>query len=347
MAVGAPAPPRAEKPQGIRPLRSGQVSGGTQRAPPRSDHLRSPACGGSGRRGGRFGPDPHSGDHPRPRAGRSPYRAPDGRGDTCQLLCLFGTIKMNSRLLALLPLLLPSTLHAATLGDEVQAFLNVAAVSGRERPAADFIAGRLPGLPATRDALGNVVLTVGSGEPRRLLACALGEPGFIVSAIQEDGLLRAVPGGGPVGALWTQSFEGQTVVIGGAQGWRPGAVVLPSVHLRQGGGPRERPFSVEDLYIDVGAASALEVAAMGIRLMDPVALIRRPMRLQGGLVAAPAAARKGACVALADVARRSRSAPGTGTVVFAWTVSDEINRSGLQHVTRERGPFQEALLMDS
>ncbi|MFL6258180.1 MAG: M20/M25/M40 family metallo-hydrolase [Thermoanaerobaculia bacterium] len=248
----------------------------------------------------------------------------------------------------LILLLIPSPiLHAATLADEVQAFLSVTAVSGRERPAADFIAGRLAGLPVSRDALGNLVLTVGSGEPRRLAACALGEPGFIVSAIQEDGTLRAVPVGGPVGALWTQSFEGNTVVIGGAQGWRAGAVVLPSVHLRQGGAPRERPFSVEDLYIDAGAASAAETAAMGIRLMDPVALIRRPMRLAGGLAAAPAAARKGACAALADVARRYKAAPGAGTVVFAWTFSDEINRSGLQHVARERGPFQEVLLMDS
>jgi putative aminopeptidase FrvX len=254
---------------------------------------------------------------------------------------------MKLRHLLLLLLLLPSTLHAATLSDEVQAFLSIAAVSGRERPAADFIAGRLAGLSASRDALGNVVLTVGSGGPRRLAACALGEPGFIVSAIQEDGLLRVVPVGGPVGALWTQSFEGQTVVIGGAQGWRAGAVVLPSVHLRQGGGARERPFSVEDLYIDAGAASAAEVSTMGIRLMDPVALIRRPMRLAGGLAAAPGAARKGACAALADVARRYKAAPGAGTMVFAWTVSDEINRSGLQHVARERGPFQEVLLMDS
>lgn len=252
------------------------------------------------------------------------------------------------RQIAILFLLLSPTLHATTLADEVGAFLSVPAVSGREQPAADFIAGRLAGLPASRDALGNVVLTVGSGEPRRLAACALGEPGFIVSAIQDDGMLRVVPVGGPVGALWTQSFEGNTVVIGGSQGWRPGAVVLPSVHLRQGGGvPRERPFSVEDLYIDVGAASASEAAAMGIRLMDPVALIRRPMRLQGGLMAAPDAARKGACMALADVARRYKAAPGAGTVVFAWTISDEINRSGLQHVARERGPFQEVLLMDS
>lgn len=240
-------------------------------------------------------------------------------------------------------------LRAATLDEEVGAFLNVVAVSGRERPAADFIAGRLGGLPSTRDALGDVVLTVGSGEPRRLAACALGEPGLIVSGIREDGYLRVVPDGSrPLGALWTQSFEGQTVVIGGARGWRAGAVVLPSIHLQQGAkGLREPPFSTEDLYIDAGAESAAEVAAMGIRLIDPVALLRRPSKLAGGLVAAPAAAQKGACAALADAARRysAQYSGGPGTVVFAWTVSDGLNRAGLQRIARERGPFQEVLLM--
>lgn len=241
----------------------------------------------------------------------------------------------------------PFSLPAATLDDEVQAFLNVVAVSGREEPAAQFILGRLAGLPASRDALGNIVLTTGSGEPRRLMACALGEPGFVVSGIQPDGYLRVVPaGGGPLGTLWTQSHEGNTVVIGGAQGWRPGGVALPSVHLQQGvRQPRERPFSVEDLYIDVGAESAAEVAELGIRLMDPVALIRRPSKLAGGLVAAPSAAVKASCVALADAARRFRPAPGTGTVVFAWTVLDGINRAGLLHVVRTKGPFSEAVLL--
>jgi putative aminopeptidase FrvX len=241
--------------------------------------------------------------------------------------------------------------HAATLEDEAGAYLNVVAVTGREKPAADFIAGRLAGLPVTRDALGDIVLTVGSGAPRRLFACALGEPGLIVSGIQEDGYLRVVPAGEPPGALWTQAFEGQTVVIGGSQGWRAGGVVLPSVHLQQGERrPREEPFSAEDLYIDVGAESAAEVARMGIRLIDPVALIRRPAQLAGGLVAAPAAAQKGACVALADAARRyqrDRTAPGAGTAVFAWTVSDRLNQAGLQHVVRTRGPFQEAILLGS
>lgn len=254
---------------------------------------------------------------------------------------------MKSPLLAgVLLLSLFPPLHAVTFEDEVQAFLQVPAVSGREEAAAEFISGRIPG--ARRDALGNVVLTVGSGEPRRLVACALDEPGFIVSAIREDGYLRVVPAGANLtGALWVQSFEGQTVVIGGSGGWRAGAVALPSVHLMQTDeAGREKPFSVEDLYIDAGAETAEELAEMGIRLMDPVALLRRPSRMAGGLVAAPAAAMKGACMALVDAARRHQP-ERAGTVVFAWVTSDRINRSGLQYVFRNMGPFQEAIVLDS
>jgi len=104
---------------------------------------------------------------------------------------------------------------------------------------------------------------------------------------------------------------------------------------------------VDDLYIDIGAENVGEVAALGVRLMDPVALIRRPMRLAGGLLAAPAAAQKGACSALADAARRYPPRPGSGTVVFAWTAHDLLNRAGLIHVIRERGPFREMTLLDS
>lgn len=250
---------------------------------------------------------------------------------------------------ALLSLFHPGLLSAATLGEETEAFLNVIAVAGRETPAADFIAGRLAGLPVQRDALGDLVLSVGSGEPLRLVACALGEPGFIVSGIREDGYLRVVPAGADLtGALWTQGFQGQTMMIGGSRGWMPGAVALPSVHLQQGSAsPPDHPFQVEDLYVDVGAENAGEVAGLGIRLMDPVALIRRPMRLAGGLLAAPAAAQKGACTALADAARKYRPGPGSGTVVFAWVAHDLLNRAGLIHVIREKGPFREMVLLDS
>ncbi len=250
------------------------------------------------------------------------------------------------RLAPLLLLLLPLPLAAATLDDELEAWLRDLAVAGREGPASAFVAQRLAGLPVSRDPLGSVVLTLGSGAPRRLVTCPLDEPGYVVSRILEDGYVRLVPSGNALlGTLWDQAQEGQVVVVGGSQGWRAGAVALPSVHLQQAPAPagEPRPFSIYDAYVDVGAESAAEVAEMGIRLLDPVALLRRPVRLPGGLIAGPSARVKGACLALIDAARRLGQTPGSGTTVFAWIAGDLLNQAALAHVARESGPFDEVL----
>jgi putative aminopeptidase FrvX len=251
---------------------------------------------------------------------------------------------MNLRA-ALLLLALAPPLHAATLDQEVEAFLQVPAVVGREEPLAELVANRLAGLPVQRDALGNVSVTVGSGSPRRLVACPMGEPGYVVSRILDNGYLRLVPAADyPAGALWDQSHQGQTVVIGGSRGWVPGAVVLPSVHLLQGrSGLPEKPFAVDDAFVDVGAESAAEVEALGIRLLDAVALIRRPSHLEGGLIAGPSSRIKGACVSLIETARRLQASPGKGTTVFAWTTLDLLNGKGVEHLVRKNGPFDEIL----
>lgn len=251
--------------------------------------------------------------------------------------------KLLTLLLALVFLPLPAL--GASLDGEVESLLDVVSVAGREEPAAEWVLGRLAGLPASRDALGNVSVTIGSGSPRRLVTCPLGEPGYVVSRIHDDGYLRLVPASGSLKpALWDQAHQGQTVVIGGSRGWVPGAVVLPSVHLLQGNaGPPEKPFAVDDAWVDVGAESAAEVEALGIRLLDAVALLRRPTRLAGDLVAAPSARVKGACAALVETARRVHASPGKGTVVFAWTALDLLNGKGLEHLVRRLGPFDEAV----
>lgn len=247
----------------------------------------------------------------------------------------------------LLLLLFPLPAEAVTLEDEALAFLQVPAVVGREEPAAEFLQQRLAGLPVSRDALGNVVVTLGSGSPRRLIACPMGEPGYVVTRIHDNGYLRLMPASGvPMGALWDQSHQGQTVVIGGSRGWVAGAVALPSVHLMQGRSRApEKPVAADDFWVDVGAESAAEVTEMGIRLLDAVALVRRPVRLGNGLVAAPSARLKGACIAAAEAARRVHASTGTGTTVFAWTALDLLNRKGLEHLVLRTGPFDEALLV--
>jgi putative aminopeptidase FrvX len=231
-------------------------------------------------------------------------------------------------------------------GDELLAFLRVPAVTGHEEAAAAFVRSRLAGLPVESDALGNLALTLGSGAPRRLVAAPLDEPGFVVSRIQEDGYLRLAPSGNaPVGALWEQAHLGQAVSLGGARGLVPGGVALPSVHLVQGRPLPEAPFRIADAYVDVGAQDAAEVAALGIRLLDPATLVRRPVRLADGLVAGPGARTKGAALALAEATLRYRAARGIGTVTFAWTTQSLFDEAGLKYLARQRGPFDEVILL--
>ena len=149
----------------------------------------------------------------------------------------------------------PAAAESPGLSDEIEAFLNVIAVAGREEPAREFVRQRLAGLPVQQDAAGNLVLSVGSGEPRKLVACPLGEPGYAVTGIEPDGWVRVFRAGGFVpGNLWDQSHEGNVVMIGGSRGWVPGGVTIRSVHLQQEPEPGERPpFLTRDIWIDVGA----------------------------------------------------------------------------------------------
>ena len=238
-------------------------------------------------------------------------------------------------------------------GEELMAFLRLAAVTGREEPAAAFIRERLGRrLPVRSDAGGNLTVTLGSGQPRRLVVCPLGEPGFVVSRIEADGYLRLAAIGDAIpatGALWTQAHEGQVVWVAGARGAVPGVVAARSIHLlRRRGRPAPTPappFSTADAFVGVGAETAAEVAALGIRPLDPVAADRRPERLAGDLVAGPSARVKAACLAAADAARRWHPAPGHGTTVFAWTARDLMQRAGLDRLLRERGPFSELVVL--
>ncbi len=233
--------------------------------------------------------------------------------------------------------------QATDLAGETLGLLSLPAVTGREEDAAAYVRSRLPGLNAVTDSLGDVLVTVGRGSPRRLLACALDEPGFVVTRISDDGYLRLAPVGNPRSALWAQFREGQKVTVVTGGGEVPGAVGVRSIHLN-GGRPDAPPFDVDDAWVDVGAESSADVARMGIRLLDPVALVRRVVALQDGFLAAPAAASKGECAALLDAARRVSAAGPEGTTVLAWTVQGLRGRRGLTHVLHARGPFDQVVL---
>jgi hypothetical protein len=226
-------------------------------------------------------------------------------------------------------------------------FSGMTAITGYEQGMTDSLLALLPG--STRDRIGNVTVTLGRGAPKRLVHCNLDEIGYVVGNITGDGyiLLRRVGGGARLYPLFDQQIEGQRVTLFGRRGTVPGVVAVRSTHLTRGRPTRdEPPFTVDNAYVDVGAASRDDALALGISVLTPVSSTKRPHRYgdRGGFLAAPSAGRRSACAALASAAlSRPRV---NGTVVVAFTVQSlYADTAGLKTIVNLQGPFAERRLV--
>ena len=224
-------------------------------------------------------------------------------------------------------------------------FSGMTAITGYEQGMTDSLLALLPG--STRDRIGNVTLTLGRGAPRRLVYCALDEIGYVVGNITDDGylLLRRVGGGLRLSPLFDQQLEGQRVTLFGRKAAVPGVVAVRSTHLTRGRPTRdEPPFTVDNAYVDIGAGSRDEALALGISILTPVSLTKRPQRYGDRLLAAPNAGRRAACAALAAAALTHPRA--RGTVVVAFTVQSlYADTAGLKTIVNTQGPFADTRLV--
>ena len=206
----------------------------------------------------------------------------------------------------------------------VESWIALDAAPGREQDATAIIERALPGWQ--RDALGNLVLRRGSGSPRRIVACALDEPGFVVSGITADGYLRLHdPAGLPRHRLWVQFHEGQRIIVHTRRGAVPGVIGVRSVHLWRGASPGDQPATIERLWVDVGAKNRADVQALGIEMLDPVSR-DWPRWTYADLVAGPAAASRAGCAA---VAAASTAAPEHGETDYVISVQSAFRWAGL------------------
>jgi len=221
-------------------------------------------------------------------------------------------------------------------------FSAMTAVTGYEQAMTDSLLTLLPG--STRDRTGNVTLKIGTGTPKRLISCSIDEIGYVVGSITDDGylMLRRVGGGARLSPLFDQQLEGHRVTLFGRRGAVPGVVAVRSTHLTRGRPTQnDPPFTVDNAYIDVGATSRGQVVALGIDLLTPISLTKRPLRYGKGLIAAPNAGRRSACAALAAAALAKPRV--RGSVVVAFTVQGlYADTAGLNTVRNLQGPFDES-----
>jgi len=116
------------------------------------------------------------------------------------------------------------------------------------------------------DGLGSVIAQQGSSGPRIMLDAHMDELGGIVRRITPDGFLSMQM----VGGWLDQALLGQRWVILGSKGVVHAVTGIRDIHVLPAE-DRTKVFPRNDIFLDVGAKSAAEVAALGIEPGDPVA----------------------------------------------------------------------------
>jgi putative aminopeptidase FrvX len=226
---------------------------------------------------------------------------------------------------------LPPTSPTPDLLDLLTQLTEAVAVSGSEAAVREIVAAKLR--PHTEhleiDALGNLLaIRTGRGNQRpRVMVCAhMDEVGLMISAIDKSGFLRFKP----VGGVARHMLPGARVWLGADR--LPGVIGLPPVHLLSDE-DRRREVKVEDLRIDIGAASK-EQAEEKVRVGEQVVFATR-MRQQGGTIWAKALDDR---LGVAMLMELFLNPPPGIDLLAAFTVQEEVGLRGAQAAAYSLNP---------
>ncbi|MDB4875751.1 MAG: hypothetical protein JWM41_2197 [Gemmatimonadetes bacterium] len=232
----------------------------------------------------------------------------------------------------------------------VATWISLEASPGAERIATQRIQSAVPGF--TVDRMGNLIKKVGDGSPRRVVACAIDESGYVVSQITDDGYLRVhMAGNQRHPALWDQYHEGQRVIVvaidrGSVLRTKhiPGVFAVRSNHLWRKRAADDAPTSIENMWIDIGARSRAEAERMGVDVLDPV--VREwPEWTYGDYVAGPAAGNRAGCAAVAAAAA-STDKRSEGETDFIISTQKSFNWAGLTSALLRLGRVDSLYIVD-
>ena len=186
------------------------------------------------------------------------------------------------------------------------------------------------------DRFGNLVKRIGSGAPRRVVACGIDFSAYVVSQVTEKGYIRVRRTGTAGHPLWDQFHEAQRVAIMTRSGRVPGVVAVANGHFAQQHRADTLPATMDDLWIDIGASSPDDVARAGVSLLDPLT-IERPAWTFADVAAGPAAGARAGCAAIVAV---STGQVGSGETFFVVSAQRSYNWLGLNRFLTSVGPVQ-------
>jgi len=223
------------------------------------------------------------------------------------------------------PLWSPSERQKAVI-EKLRELSELDGVSGAEGPVREWIRAQIEARPPKgsftieSDPLGNLLVRVGEEKPgpRIMVAAHMDEVGLMITAVEDDGLLRFRP----VGGIDPRILPAQVFRIGEKR--VPGVVGGKPIHLQK---PEEqkKAYRLEELYIDIGAKSRAEAEAV-VQVGD-FAAFDAPFQVMGeGLVMGKALDDRAGCLMLLELLQEEWPAP----FLAAFTVQEEVGLRGAQ-----------------
>lgn len=224
------------------------------------------------------------------------------------LFCLF-----------LYPVHMPA--HDAQLEKLLDICLKIPTATGNENQMADTIMQMLgSGTAITKNSLGSLFYSLGQGEKHIVVLTGMDEVGYIVSGIESSGYLtldRVVPAPHVLFDSWQHGHSMQVYTENGPVA---GVMALPSTHIlgREQRGDLLQLFSLENAYLDIGAATREQCVLRGINLLDPVLPQKKLIRLAQNKLAGYALGTKANTAVLIRLAMNTDLSTYSCRLSFVW-----------------------------
>jgi endoglucanase len=230
---------------------------------------------------------------------------------------------------------------SARAADPVEALLQRLADApgppGAEEPVRAIMVGEMAPLasePIRYDGLGSVIAQQGKAGPRIMIDAHMDELGGMVRRVTHDGFLTMQMLGG-----WLdQALIDQRWVIIGAKGPVHAVTGIRDIHIVPAD-ERTKVYGREQIFLDIGAKSAEEAAAMGVAPGDPVVPDAPFLVLNGSqnYLGKGWDDRIG-CAVLIEAMRRTAQLPHANQLFFVATTQEEIGLRGARTAAQQVKP---------
>ena len=187
------------------------------------------------------------------------------------------------------------------------------------------------------DAYGSTWATLkGKSDKIVMLEAHADEIGYMIKHINKDGFLYLDRVGGSDAA----TGRGRRLQILGDKGAVDGIIGNTAIHLRRDSLGSEKAPKVHELWVDIGASGADEVAQMGLRVGHPAVYADTPMEIRSKRVVSRAVDNRIGGFMIAQVLKKLASAKNKPafTLVCLNSVQEEIGGYGAKMATHRLQP---------